>query len=315
MYTSSSYDAGVEPVRQRAVLAAMPYLVAFAQTGQVSLAAAVLGVPQPTVSRGLARLNELVGVPLTVREGRGLRLTRDGESFVRHAESAVGTVTAALAELDGRGTGADEEISIAYLNTLGSTTVPVLLRAFLAERPRTRVTLWVGSRGQCLTRLEDRTAHVAVVSHPPAGPGVQTVALYTESLIVLVPAGHRLAGRPRVRIGDLDGEPIAVVKPGYGLRDTVDNLFAHTGRRARIAFEGDDVHTLAGLVAAGLAVSVLPASGSPPAGTVEIALDEPGAVRQLGAAWLDEPAPPWIEQFRSLLRRRGAAIARSATRS
>ena len=155
----------MEPLRQRAILAALPYLVSFAQTGQVSLAAAVLGVPQPTVSRGLARLNELVGVPLTVREGRGLRLTRDGESFVRHAESAVGTVTAALAELDGRGTGADEEISIAYLNTLGSTTVPVLLRAFLAERPRTRVALWVGSRGQCLTRLENKQREVVSLAY------------------------------------------------------------------------------------------------------------------------------------------------------
>lgn len=54
-----------------ATLRLLPLLVAVAQTGSVTAAAAELGIPQPTASRSLARLSALVGTPLVRREGRG----------------------------------------------------------------------------------------------------------------------------------------------------------------------------------------------------------------------------------------------------
>ena len=53
-------------------------LVAVGTFGQITLAAEHLGIPQPTLSRSLARLSEQLGVPLLQRDGRGIRLTRHG---------------------------------------------------------------------------------------------------------------------------------------------------------------------------------------------------------------------------------------------
>jgi DNA-binding transcriptional LysR family regulator len=121
-------------------------------------------------------------------------------------------------------------------------------------------------------------------------------------LVATVPSGHRLVGRAWVRMAELAGEPFVGIKPGSGLREEVDELAQAAGFTPKLAFEGQEVHTLRGLVAAGLGVTVLPiAESALPHGVVEIPL-RPSATRRIGLIWAsDRPMAPAVLAFRDFV--------------
>ena len=85
--------------------------------------------------------------------------------------------------------------------------------------------------------------------------------------MVTVPDGHRLAGRVWVRMAELADEAFVGIKSASGLREMTDELAAAAGFTPTLAFEGEEVDTLRGLVAAGLGAAVLPlAEPAPPQG-------------------------------------------------
>src|ERR1700759_4476618 len=85
-------DALVPRLRQFAVVAREEHL---------TRAAELLGVPQPTLSRSIARLESELGVPLFTRPGRSIRLTRHGRALVQASQRALVTLSAAVQRLAG----------------------------------------------------------------------------------------------------------------------------------------------------------------------------------------------------------------------
>jgi DNA-binding transcriptional LysR family regulator len=103
-------------------------------------------------------------------------------------------------------------------------------------------------------------------------------------------------------MAELAGEPFVRIRAGSGLREEVDELARAAGFTPTLAFEGEEVHTMRGLVAAGLGVAVLPvAEPAPPQGVVEIPL-RPRATRRIGMIWAsDRPMTPAVVAFRDFV--------------
>jgi DNA-binding transcriptional LysR family regulator len=193
-------------------------------------------------------------------------------------------------------------VVLAFLYTLGEQRVPELLRAFRQQHPHVRFTLLQGPHGELLDDVRSGRADLAFTS-PLPGPGEFAGATLEEQpLVVTVPAGHRLAGRVWVRMAELDGEAFVGTKAASGLREETDELAQAAGFTPKLAFEGEGVHTLRGLVAAGLGVAVLPiAEPAPPQGVVEIPL-RPRATRRIGLIWAsDRPMAPAVRAFRDFV--------------
>jgi DNA-binding transcriptional LysR family regulator len=289
----------------------LPVFVAVAETEQVTVAASVLRLPQPTVSRALAALGELIGAPVVERRGRGIVLSAAGRELLPFAVAALDSMVAGIAaagETDVVGRG---EVPIAFQNILGETVVPALIRRFRDRFPAVRFGLTQGSRQHCLDAFERGVAAVAIVADPPARSDLATIALYEEPLVLVVPRNHRLSGRGRISLDAAAGEDLIALKPGYGLRLGVDALFAESVAGTRIAFEVEDVHTARGLVSAGLGVSILP-SYPPDADTDQVRIDHPKAVRTIGAIARPGAVAPSVSAFVSFLRTSGAAASVSA---
>ncbi|WGL50990.1 LysR family transcriptional regulator [Nocardioides sp. BP30] len=271
---------------RREVLADLPYLVAVDATGGVTAAADELGVPQPTVSRGLARLAERLGVPVLDRDGRGVRLSAEATALLPYAERALAALHDGLAAVERLTGERADAVSLAFQHTQGRIVVPALVRALRAEHPTARFDLHQGARDACLEALDSGAADAVIVSPAlPATANVRTVHLYDEPLVLAVPPEHRLARRRRVRLQDIAAEPLLVMRTAFGLRLQVDDLLAEAGITPTIAFEGEDVQTLRGLVAAGLGVAVLPAAVPHPTDVVEVPIGEAHAIRRIGLSW------------------------------
>jgi DNA-binding transcriptional LysR family regulator len=289
----------------REVLADLPYLLAVASTGGVTAAADELAVPQPTVSRGLARLADRLGVPVLERDGRGVRLSAEAAALLPHAERALSAVEDGVAAVSRVAGERADTVALAFQHTQGRTVVPALVRALRAEYPTARFELRQGARDTCVEALDSGAVDAVIISpaQPPAA-GVETVHLYDEPLMLVVPRDHRLAGRKRARLRDLAGEPLLVMGAAFGLRQLVDGLLAEAGIVPRIAFEGEDVQTLRGLVAAGLGVAVLPPAIPVATDVVELPIGDAHAVRRIGLSWrTDRRASPAARALYDVVRR------------
>lgn len=276
-------------------------LRAVAAEGNLTRAAQRIGIPQPTASRWLAELAEQVGAPVVVRDGRGIRCSRLGEVLATGAGQALAALETACRVVVEQADPDRGLVVLAFLHTMGESRVPELLRAFRVEQPRIRFTLRQGALEDTLGWLRAGAADLALTSPLPGGPDFGSAPVAEQELVVTVPPGHRLVRRRRVRLSELAGEPFIGLKPGYGLRRLTDELASAAGFVPELAFEGEEVDTLRGFVAAGLGVAVLPAAERATDDVVELSMI-PRATRQIGLAWAaGRPLAPAAQAFRDFV--------------
>ncbi|MFS4106630.1 LysR family transcriptional regulator [Streptomyces sp. PD-S100-1] len=233
---------------------------AVAEGMTVTEAAARARITQPALSRALRRLEEEVGAELLQRVGRLLRPTPAGRVFKEYVDAALDSYDRgrrAVAEVVDPEAGV---VSLAFLHTLGTWLVPKLVTGFRRTLPHVRFELHQHEENGLVQHLLDATADLVITSGDPGHPLITWRRLLVEPLWLAVPTGHRLAGRGRVRLAEVAEEPFILLKPGYGLRSVTETLCREAGFTPLVGFEGEEVHTLRGLVAAGLGVSLIPSS-------------------------------------------------------
>ncbi|MFD7994166.1 LysR family transcriptional regulator [Streptomyces mexicanus] len=268
----------------------------------VTEAAAEARITQPALSRALRRLEEEVGAELLQRVGRVLRPTSAGRVFKEYVDAALDSYDRgrrAVAEVVDPDTGL---VSLAFLHTLGTWLVPRLVTGFREDFPRVRFELHQHGEMGLVQHLLDATADLMITSGDPDHPLITWRRLLVEPLWLAVPTGHRLARRGRVRLAEVAGEPFILLKPGYGLRSVTESLCREAGFAPRVAFEGEEVHTLRGLVAAGLGVSLIPSSpdtaATPDFPIRYLEITDVHGARDIGIAWLTGRAlPPASRRF------------------
>jgi DNA-binding transcriptional LysR family regulator len=262
--------------------------VATARAEHMTRAAELLGIPQPTLSRSIARLEAELGVPLFTRSGRSIRLTRHGRYLLESSERALLTLTASLERLTGEADPAHGRVALGFLHTLGGELVPRLLRDFRTSYPAVRFALVQDGGPRLLARLRDGEIDLCLTSPVPSGPDTLARGLAEQRIDLFVPAGHRLADqRGGMTLAHAAAEDFIVMESGYGLRAVTDALCREAGFEPRIAFEGEEVDTARGLVGAGLGVSLLPVTASSLADSsvVPVRITAPRAVRTIGIVW------------------------------
>lgn len=303
--------AGMADISAGSVAALLaPRLAQFAGVARhehITQAARDLDVPQPTVSRAMARLEAGLGVALLARQGRTVSLTPAGRSFALAVERALAEVERATEAVRADADPAAGKVAFGFLHTLGPETVPELIREFRTDHPGVRFTLVQGYGEHMIERMRQGELDLCLTSPVPDAPDLATRRLGEQRLYLSVPADHRLAARRRVRLAEAAAEPFITLEPGYGLRRLTDRLCERAGFRPRIAFEGEEPETLRGLVAAGLGVALLPPPTVQRPGVRELSVTAPRAVREIGVAWLaGHPDTRPVADFkRFLLGRRG----------
>ncbi|MFE0471180.1 LysR family transcriptional regulator [Streptomyces sp. NPDC058947] len=288
----------------------LAYFAGVARTEHVTRAAREMNVPQSTLSRSMARLEQDLGVDLFARHGRTVSLTPAGRTFLTSVERALAEVGRAVEEVRADADPTTGKVAFGFLHTMGAETVPGLLQAFRADHPRVRFSLVQNYGEAMLERLRAGDLDLCLTSPVPDAPDLVARRLDEQKLRLVVPEGHRLAGRRRIRLAEAADETFVTLEPGYGLRRITDDLCAKAGFKPRIAFEGEEAGTLRGLVAAGLGVALLPPPAVPRPGVAELTVTAPRAVREIGVAWLEgHPDTPPVAAFKKfLLSRRGSLL-------
>jgi DNA-binding transcriptional LysR family regulator len=261
-------------------------------------------VSQSGVSRALARLEAEVGTPLLRRSGRTLRMTHAGAVFKRYVDRCLHTLDDGIAEVNQLMDPETGTVALAFQHSFGTWLVPDLIRSFRVRHPGIQFAL-SQVRDDVLTPVvEEGGTDLELGTRRPRGPVLHSRVLSAEPLRLAVPAEHPLRRRRRVALADVAEEPFIGLPTTSALRRLTDELCSRAGFSSQVVFEGDDLSTVRGMVAAGLGVAVVPA---PRAGTPESAagpvgyceITDPGASRDIRLAWAAErPLPPAARLFR-----------------
>jgi DNA-binding transcriptional LysR family regulator len=165
-----------------------------------------------------------------------------------------------------------------------------LVARFRDRHPAVDVRLTQASAEEMGALLRDRDVDLCVASQPVPGTELHTVELMREEVLLAVPPGHHLAGRDRVRLDELVGEPFVTTRPGHWPRALLDRPFAD-GPRPEIVCESDEPGTTGDLIGAGLGIGLVPAfSRRAPtrAPSAWVHLDAPGCERVLTLVWRED---------------------------
>jgi molybdate transport repressor ModE-like protein len=235
---------------------------AIAEHGTISGAARALGFSQPAISQHLRRVEGRLGVPLVVRAGRGVRLTEPGLVIARHAITITSALDAASGDLVGLASGV---VRVAAFPTASSTIIPRFLRAMRGAHPGITVNYVEAEPPEAIGMLRDGLVDLAVTfaypgdradPHRDSDASVDTLALFTEPVVIALPADHQLASGDAVQLARLaDARWIA----GCPLcRGHLLAACEAVGITPRIDLETDNAIAVLNLVGAGLGVALLP---------------------------------------------------------
>lgn len=235
------------------------YVVEVAATSSFTRAAERCFVTQSALSHQIAALERELEQRLFVRSSRSVRLTEAGEAFVVPARAAL--LAAEQAREDAAAAVGDVvgTLRLGVIPTVTAVDVPALLVAYRAAHPSARVELQVGNSDALTTAIRRGDLDVALLGLREGiePTGVASRLLTSENLVGVVPSAHALARRASLRIRDLAGMTFADFPAGTSGRAQSDAAFVAAGVERDVAFEADSAELILGLVAAGLAVTLL----------------------------------------------------------
>lgn len=255
---------------------------------------------QSGISRALSRLDAEVGTPLLHRAGRTLRPTRAGAVFKRHVDAAIHELDDGMAALDQLLDPETGSVRVAFQPSLGSWLVPDLVRSFKVAHPRVSFDL-IPKRDELVSLRRHADADLELSTRHPIEPDLRWRPLVAESLLLAVPADHRLATRSAVDLADCAEEYLIMIRPDSELRAASQRLLDRAEVAPKIAFVCDDLPTMRAFVAAGLGLAIVPRPHGEVAarGLRYVPIDDPHAKREVGIAWsTDRRLLPAVELFR-----------------
>ncbi|NUR99397.1 MAG: LysR family transcriptional regulator, partial [Kribbellaceae bacterium] len=180
------------------------YFVAVADRLHFGRAAEDLHIAQPVLSRQIRALEKDLGASLFTRDSHGVELTEAGRQLLDDAGPLLASVRAVRRRVSvaGRGT---RRLVVGF-----RTGIPVIpaARAFEARHPDVVVDVQRMEWDDQALMLLDGRVDVGYLRLPVDETGLRLTPLYTEPLMVALPADHRLAGKEVVSEADLDGEPL-----------------------------------------------------------------------------------------------------------
>ena len=281
------------------------YLVALADERHFTRAAAREHVAQPALSQQIRSLESELGMALVERTTRKVAMTQAGELLVARARRALGELDAAQAELQSLAGVQSGRLSVGALHTMGPVDLSLLLARFHERYPAIELIVREQSSEELATMLRDDEIDLAFLSvtERVQRPGLTLRPLVSEELVVVLATGHRLAGRKRLRIGDLADEAFISFRVGARLRELLDRAAAGAGFEPRIALESNESRRIRSMVSHGLGVAVLPRSDAERPGDAVAVCDlvEPSLTRDLTLASRTDRRPsPAAEAFLAL---------------
>ncbi len=234
-------------------LAQMRVIEAVARTGAIGRAARELGVSQPSVSAALNGFEARFRVRLFARDGRSLRPTALCEALLPRLRTVVALADEIERQMLSETALASGRLSVGY--STDQFVMPVLSR-FMAEHPGVRIEARSMASGDLLRLLKDGAIEAAFVTLDAPEEGLEARLLRRERIVLMMPAGHPLAGAGPLPWRAVAGLPLIRREGTSGTRRIFDRAARANGVSPSVVIDLGSWASLRAAVVAGIGVAV-----------------------------------------------------------
>jgi LysR family hydrogen peroxide-inducible transcriptional activator len=286
-------------------LSQLRYVMAIADTGNFTRAAARLNVAQPSLSQQIIKLERELGHKLFHRMGRKAVLTEAGTVFLGRARRILFEVEDATKELSDHPS-LERRITVGAIPTLAPFMLPALITRCRKRFPSLQVNIREDFKVTLIQEILGGELDLALAALPVSDPSIQAEVLWKEPLILVVPKGHPLAAKPRVVGSDLADETFILLGSSSSLAAQVRRFCGEYNFEPRIGSRCAQIATVKALVGIGEGISILPRDARSAAdgdALVYIALADAEPFREIAVLrHMQRYQTRGAEQFLSLVR-------------
>jgi len=242
------------------------YFLAVANAGHITRAAERLGMQQPPLSQQIRALEDELGTPLFIRHPKGVELTDAGHQFKIEVERLLADVAGMQERMSAFVKGQRGRLAIGFTSSAAAHAfTPKALRTCRKQHPDIALDVSEHNAAEITEAVAARRLHCGFIRVPVLRPaGLVFEALLQEESLLAIPMDHRLARDTTqpVALEELHGEALILVRRP-GAPGLYANLLAACAQRrveTHLAAEVERMTTNLNLVAAGVGLSVVPAS-------------------------------------------------------
>ncbi|MCD8214321.1 MAG: LysR family transcriptional regulator [Clostridiales bacterium] len=203
----------------------LEYFLTAVREENITKAAEILHITQPTLSRQLSKMEEDLGVQLFVRGKKGITLTNEGVLFRRRTGEIVELAEKAQQELMESDRFIDGEISIGCGEMAAVQLIPKLFMSFKEKYPKVHLNLYTGNADQIKQHIDSGLTDIGLLLEPVEVEKYKFIRLnIVEKWIVLMPASDSLAEKQSVSVNDLTGLPL-ILPHRQSVRNEIESWF------------------------------------------------------------------------------------------
>jgi DNA-binding transcriptional LysR family regulator len=232
-------------------------LVTVAREKSFSRAAEVLGRTQPAISQAIRRLELELGERLFDRSSKDGTLTPAGAVLFDHARQMLNLRASATRSMQDLRQLREGKVSISANEHTVFYLLPVI-GEFRRRFPKIKVEVHRGVASRIPKEITAREVELGVVSFSPTEPSIKSITVFTDSLALIVPPQHRLAGKEFISINDLGTETLIAHNAHSPYRAKVIEAFEKHGTAMNIAIEVPSLEAIKRLVELGVGVALVP---------------------------------------------------------
>jgi DNA-binding transcriptional LysR family regulator len=226
-------------------------------TGHVTRAAELLHTSQPTVSRELARLEQVLGFDLFERVKGRLKPTVRALALMEEVEQSYVGLERIAATALGLRAYAHGRLQLACLPALSHALLPDAIRRFVLRQPEAAVGLTPIESPQLEAALSEQRFDLGLSERHEAPAACELTTLLVADEVAVLPAGHALAGKAVLAPADFAGQSFISLSPADPYRQQVDTLFAQAGVSRVMRLETPSAVSVCALVRQGLGLGIV----------------------------------------------------------
>lgn len=233
------------------------YFLAVVETGSFTKAAQSCYITQPTLSAGIKRLEEALGVQLFIRNNKRVFLTEAGTKFMVHAKRILHECNQASLELSLNGK--SEIIRLGVLRTIPIQTIANLIEAITLKNPQLQFELFEGSEQELTNRLDENGIDYAITISRKAD--ANDIILFKEKYTLALSKNHIFANEIEIEAASLKDEHM-IVRSNCEILSETSRHFTDNNVRPRLVYRTNNDERALAMVGAGIGITIMPESYS-----------------------------------------------------
>ncbi|MGO4544433.1 LysR family transcriptional regulator [Paenibacillus sp. 2TAB23] len=225
--------------------------------GSFTRAADELNYQQSTVTMQIQKLESDLGIQL-IERGKGLRLTEAGRLFHGQSLQIVKSIEQLQENLSDLQLGEAGNVRLGVTEPTASYRLPVILKKFIADNPKIRVSIEFANTPVLCERLLMGEVDFALCSAPDLGSELYFEPLFKEEFVVLIPEDHPLAEKPVIEPDDFQGHRLLITSATCPYRRKLEMVLQDLGNLSLDTMEIGSMTALKYYVESGFGIALVP---------------------------------------------------------